>query len=216
MVTTRVPRYPYDMNSPAAWEAYLWEISYGHNGHRGYFTVRSIIGWVTDQLGPMRGLLGSHVRLGDDPAHVEAKVLIERALLHRGTRIAWLLDAVDPRTRMNRWAYIFTDTADAMCRTTCSEDHEPECVHERAEWEAEFENKSLRRLSRVSFPAMADNKRMPELKPMLTALHDAQSQVVHGKTLHYDDGLLFPTDARTVSLLVEFTGKLMLSYVSPG
>lgn len=63
---------------------------------------------------------------------------------------------------------------------------------------------------------MADNKRMPELKPMLTALHDAQSQVVHGKTLHYDDGLLFPTDARTVSLLVEFTGKLMLSYVSPG
>ena len=107
MVTVRVPRYPYDMNSPAAWEAYWWEINCGHSGHYGYFTVSGIIGWVHDQLDPMKNLVGSHVKLGEDRSHVEAKVLIERALLDRVTRIAWLLDGVDARTRMDRWASIF-------------------------------------------------------------------------------------------------------------
>lgn len=215
MVTVRMPRYPYDMNSPAAWEAYLWEISYGHSGHRGYFTVSGIIGWVRDQIGPMKALLGSYGKLGESHEHGEAKVLIERAMLDRATRVAWLLDAVYPRTRMDRWAHIFIDTADAMCRTTCGEGHEAECVEERAEWEAELEAKGLNRLRRQSFRTMADNGRLPELKPILTSLYDAQSQVVHGKTLHMDGHTPVATDAQTASLLLEVTGKLMLSYVSP-
>ena len=103
---------------------------------------------------------------------------------------------------------------DAMCRTVCGENHQSQCVQERSKWEAEFENKGLKRLARPSFRAMADSGRLSELKPLLTSLYDAQSQVVHGKTLQFDDGYSFPTDARTVNLHIEITGKLMLSYVS--
>jgi len=215
VVTVRMPRYPYDLNSPAAWEAYWWEVNYGHSGHRGYFTVPGIIAWVHDQLDPMKNLIGSHMKLGEDQAHAEAKVLIERVVLDRATRITWLLDEVDARTRMNRWAYVFIDAMGAMCRSVCGEDHESSCAEERAEWEVEFENKGLKQLSRVGFGTMTANRRLAELKPVLTSLYDAQSQVVHGKTLEYDDGLTFPTDARTASLLIEIAGSLVLSYVSP-
>ena len=215
MVSVRMPRYPYDMNSPAAWEAHWWEINYGYSGHRGYFTVCGIIGWARDQLEPMKALLGSYNKLGEGHEHGEAKVLIERALLGRATRLAWLLDGVHARTRMDRWAHVFIDTIDAMCRTTCGDHHQPQCVHERSEWEAEFESKGLKQLSRVSFRAMADNRRLPELKPLLTSLYDAQSQVVHGKTLHMDGHVPVATDARTTNQLIEYSGKLMLSYISP-
>lgn len=203
------------MNSPAAWEAYWWEINYGHSGHRGYFTVCGIIGWVSDQLSPMKSLLGSYAELGEGHEHEDAKVLIERALLDRATRIAWLLDAVYPRTRMDRWAHIFIDTMDSMCRTTCGDEHELECIEERAEWEAEFEAKGLSRLPRQSLRTMADNRRLPELKSVLPSLYDAQSQVVHGKTLHMDGRVPVATDARNAGRLVEAVGTLMLSYVSP-
>lgn len=168
-----------------------------------------------DQINPLKAPLASYGKLGEGHEHGEATVLIERALLDRATRIAWLLDAVDPRTRMERRAHIFIDTADAICRTTCGESCEAECVKERAEWEAEVEAKGLNRLPRQSFRTMADNRRPPELKSVLTSLHDAQSQVVHGKPLHMDGHVPVATDARTASLLVEVTGNLMLSYVSP-
>ena len=214
MVTVRMPRYPYAMNSPAAWEAYWWEINYGHSGHRGYFTVCGIIGWVHDQLSPMKSLLRSYAKLGAGHEHEETKVLIERALLDRATRVAWLLDEVYPRTRMDRWAHIFIDTMDAMCRTTCGDDHELVCVEERVEWQAEFEAKGLNRLPRQSFRTMAHNRRLPDLKSVLSSLYDVQSQVVHGKTLHMDGRVPVATGAQNPGRLVEVVATLMLSYVS--
>ncbi len=203
------------MDSPAAWEAYWWEARHGFSGHHGYFTVSGIVGWNHDQLDPIKNLLSSYARLGEDNAHREARVLIERALLDRTTRIAWLLDRVDARIRMDRWAHIFIDTMDAMCRPVCGKNHQPLCLEKRMAWEAEFKNKGINKLRRTSFRAMADNGRLPEMAPILTSIYDIQSQVVHGKTLNDDGFSPVATSPQSVDLIVKYTGKLILSYVSP-